>query len=1086
MPLVVVIQPGSAGAREFVVADRRSSPVVEARPDSARGAAIVKGQRRNYFNFVGSVVAMTLARICTIKCTLYWYTGYLRDDRLLTTMRTAFILLGCLSAVAAATESDPKATAFFEMKVRPLLLAKCSECHGARKQEAGLRVDIASAIFRGGDSGRVLVPGKPKESRLLQLVRGEDPDLVMPPERRLEKEEVAILDRWVREGAVWPGYDNTKPFPSRRDGPLFTDEQKAFWAFQPIGDPIAPPILDDGVASPIDAFILARLREHNMKPSSPADKRTLLRRVTFDLTGLPPTLEEIRAFLNDDAPDAWERVVDRLLASPAYGEKWGRHWLDIARFAESAAHDGNNGYLHAWRYRDYVIRSLNHDLPYDEFIVEQLAGDLLPKTGDTAIDLRRLIATGFLQVGPKPVVMRDKQQMLLDIADEQLSTTSVTFLGLTVGCARCHDHKFDPIPIQDYYSLAGIFTSTHVMLDHAADSMWIEPEVPGPGGETVRVMAVQDHKETSNLHIHLRGNYRTLGDEAPRRFLQIIAGEAHRPIGTTASGRLELARWIASEGNPLTARVAVNRIWGQHFGRGIVSSPDDFGIRGEEPTHPELLDWLARQFIDSGWSVKAMHRLMLLSNTYQQTSNCDSHPADPDNRLLSRMPRRRLTAEEVRDSILMATGSLDREMGGTLFTSGYSFNRPDVKLSVVNIGDPDNYAPFKEPRRSIYLPVIRNQMHPMLVLFDAANEHLPVTERNESTVAPQALFLMNSKFARTSAGRLAISTNRQRDDMRIQAIHERLLGRPPTDSELADSRQFVRAYREAIGFDPDAAPGSDSSTTVDSYAGLVQKTPGLLAYYRLSEIRTIDGRAVTPNLVQPSSSPGSIINGATFGIDGAVPHQAGHDQKNAAIELNGKNQRIQIDDVSFLESAADAITIEYWIKPAVVEQQYGVGLDHLAQGQRFWKSGLHTVNLDGKQQLVIYHEFFGAGGGFRFATSKDAVVEVGEWSHVVFNLGQGRRQLFVNGKLVEEFKIDARPTFGKAPLTFGSRADGTEWLQGGIDEVAIYDRVLDERTVRNHHLLGTGSTPESLDPDFAVWQSLCQAVFCMNEFIFVD
>ena len=995
---------------------------------------------------------------------------------------------GALSSPVQAVDPLVKRVAFFEQHVRPLLLKRCVSCHGPQKREAGLRLDRADELFQRGDRGAVIKPNKPEESRLIRLIRGEDEDLAMPPAERLSKQEIKILTQWVRQGAVWPGYDNLRPQLSQHDESLFTAEQRAYWAFQPISA-VGPLPLEDGwITGPIDVFILSGLKEVALSPSPPADAPTRLRRMSFDLTGLPPTSAEIVAFVADDTPDAWQRMVDRKLASPAYGEKWGRHWLDVVRFAESAAHDGNNGYLHAWRYRDYVIDAINRDHPYNAFVIEQLAGDLLPQTGDVAIDLQQLVATGFLQVGPKPVVMRDKRQMLLDIADEQLSTTSIAFLGLTVGCARCHDHKFDPIPTKDYYSLAGIFMSTHVMHDMAADSMWIEPEVPGPDGQVIRVMAVQDQPTAANLRIHLRGNYRTLGDEAPRRFLQIVAGDNHRAIETTGSGRLELARWIANKRNPLTARVLVNRMWQRHFGRGIVASADDFGVRGEPPTHPKLLDWLAGELMHRDWSTKAIQRLLLQSATYQQSASVSNRMAatlDTDNRLLWHMPRRRLSAEELRDSMLFASQILDRQMGGTLFTSGYSFNRPDVKLSVVDIGDPDNYEPFRQPRRSVYLPVIRNQMHPMLALFDTANEHIPVIQRTESIVAPQALFLMNSPFARQAAQRLALSTATLPDALRIREIYLRLLGREPTRSEQEESRDYVGNYRQTLGLDAAGSSTGVDPAAVQLYADQVRQTPGLLAYYRLNEMRTIDGQAVTPNLLRPTSSPGRVVNGAVFGAAGAVPYQPGEPIRDPAIELNGINQRIQVDDVHFLSQALDAITVEYWIKPAQVAQQYGVGLDQLATGKRYWKSGIHPTQVGGRERLVIYHEFFGAGG-FRFPQNAQGVVEVGKWSHVVFSLGGGQRKLYVNGQQADVVEINARPTFGGAPLTFGSRADDQEWLQGGIDEVAIYNQVLDERTIRNHFAAGSGHSIEVLHPDLPAWQSFCQAVFCMNGFIFVD
>ena len=471
---------------------------------------------------------------------------------------------------------------------------------------------------------------------------------------------------------------------------------------------------------------------------------------------LPPTPEEVREFARDSSDGAYARLVDRLLDSLRYGERWGRHWLDVARFAETAANDGNVAYPEAWRYRDWVIDAVNDDKPFNEFIVEQLAGDLLPDSGDPEERLAHHVATGFLQVGPKPNGMRDKRQLALEIAGEQVHTIGVAFMGISLGCARCHDHKFDPIPTLDYYSVAGILLGTESMFDYERDSMHLNVTVEGPDGP-VSVLAVRDKPRTRNQRVHIRGNYATLGEEAPRRFLQIVAGEDHAPIEPHGSGRLELARWIASPDHPLTARVAVNRVWQKHFGHGLVLSVDDFGFRGELPSHPELLDWLARKFIDSGWSMKALHREIVLSSTYRQAhvENKRALTVDSRNRLLWRMPRRRLSAEEVRDTLLAHSGRLDLTMGGPLFTSGHQLLQGPRLLRTTQVNDLERYGPYQLPRRSVYLPVIRNGMHPLLEVFDVAAVHESQGARTTTTTAPQALLFQNSPFVHEVAGGMA-------------------------------------------------------------------------------------------------------------------------------------------------------------------------------------------------------------------------------------------------------------------------------------------------------------------------------------------
>jgi hypothetical protein len=495
-------------------------------------------------------------------------------------------------------------------------------------------------------------------------------------------------------------------------------------------------------------------------------------------------------------------VVDRLLASPSYGERWGRHWLDVVRYADTTANDANAVMRFAFRYRDYVVDAFNRDKPYDQFIIEQLAGDLLPGPADLRTRAERVIATGFLMVGPKALAETDKEQTRLDIADEQLDVTSRAFLGLTVSCARCHDHMFDPIPTMDYYSLAGVFRSTNPLMDEAPNSsMWQEwPLVPAPGAKPILVMAPKEGKPI-DLRVHRRGNRFVLGRPAPRRFLQIIAGENHAPLTTKQSGRLELARWIASAKNPLTARVMVNRIWQHHFGTGLVATSDNFGTRGDRPSHPELLDWLAVRFVESGWSVKTMHRLIVLSSTYRMACVNDARAArlDPENRLLWRMPRRRLEAEALRDAILAVSGQLDRTIGGEessaflyreaeILDAKRGFNANRVK------SDHPYYSRFRG--RSIYLPVVRNMLPDVLTLFDAADPNAVTTVRNDTTVPAQALFLLNNPFIREESAHFAsLLLARGRDDRdRIHLAHERALGRPPVAEEVAEALAFVREY----------------------------------------------------------------------------------------------------------------------------------------------------------------------------------------------------------------------------------------------------------------------------------------------------
>ena len=564
----------------------------------------------------------------------------------------------------------------------------------------------------------------------------------------------------------------------------FTPAQKAHWAFQPVKRPEPPPVKDTAwVKTPIDRFVLAKLEQSSQKPGPSLEPLALLRRVTFDLTGLPPTPAEIDAFekhILRNPKSAFETVVDHLLASPHYGERWGRRWMDVARYADTTANDGNFIMRQAWRYRDWIVDALNDDLPYDQFIVQQLAGDLLPAK-DARAKLRQTIATGFLMVGPKALAETDKEQVKLDIADEQMDVTGRAFLGLTIACARCHDHKFDPIPTVDYYSLAGIFRSTEMFSDLVRNaSKWMEYDLPSGDGKTkVKVMAPRDGPVV-DLRVHRRGDRHNLGGLAPRRFLQVLAGEGHAPVRTHGSGRLELARWIASQENPLTARVMVNRLWAGHFGKAIVASADNFGMDGDAPADPALLDWLTAEFVAGGWSLKKMHRLMVLSNAYRQT------------RL------QRLDAEQIRDAMLAASGQLSRKLGGNeitekAFAAGENIDekRNVVSASTIN----SRWEGFESNRRSLYLPVVRNGQPDILALFDAADANQVVTARGETTVASQAAYLLNNPFVRKQAGHLAALLQREAADdaARVQLLWRRCLGRPPSEAELREAQAFAKA-----------------------------------------------------------------------------------------------------------------------------------------------------------------------------------------------------------------------------------------------------------------------------------------------------
>jgi hypothetical protein len=755
--------------------------------------------------------------------------------------------------VSAATPADEK---HFEEKIRPVLVKHCYGCHsvGARKSRGGLLVDSRDGLLKGGDSGPAIVPGRPQDSLLLRAMRHQGP-LAMPPKEKLPAEVLADFEGWVRAGAPDPRVGKagaTRPAAGAPGG-------RNFWAFQPPRRGALPPVRDTAwPSSRLDHFLLAALEGRGLRPTRDADRLTLLRRVTFDLVGLPPAPAEIAAFLADDRPGALERVADRLLASPAFGERWGRHWLDVARYADSTGKGDNLTYHDAWRYRDYVIAAFNADKPFDLFVCEQVAGDLLPAATQALRD-ERLTATGFLVVGPKALANRDVQQRKMDVVDDQVDTIGRAFLGLTVGCARCHDHKFDPVPQADYYALAGILASTRTLegtrLNNPAVSGWaLRPlgadgekllaaragyerdleklhsalqacakDHTAEGARQVReltaaeqklcaaappapplALAVRDEDSPGDLRLHVRGDPHTLGAPIPRGFLGTLPPRPAPPIPADRSGRLELADWLAAPDNPLTARVFVNRVWMHLFGEGLVRTVDNFGVQGERPTHPELLDDLAVEFVGQGWSVKRLVRTVVLSRAYRMSSADDPSAArvDPENRLLWRANRRRLEAEAVRDSVLAVAGRLDRTMGGSSI-GGLG----DQAVSNQNAGG--GLPTERLTRRSVYLPVIRNALPALFEVFDFADPDVSTGRRDATTVATQALYLMNSPFVLEQAGAAADRLLALPEGTRLPALYRHAYGRGPTAAEAGRARAFLSEFRRELGDEALASPRAE-------------------------------------------------------------------------------------------------------------------------------------------------------------------------------------------------------------------------------------------------------------------------------------
>ena len=671
---------------------------------------------------------------------------------------------------------------FFESKIRPVLAETCFRCHGGEKTSGGLRVDSRAALLQGGDSGPALVAGMPERSLLIQALRHEGDGPHMPPKKRLPPAVIADFDAWIKTGAPWP-----TSTPAFKTG---TEAARRHWAFQPVRA-VKPPLTSErDVLSPIDRFLAVKQREKNIHPVGHADRRTLLRRATFDLTGLPPTPREIESFLADSSPSAFARVVDRLLASPHYGERWGRHWLDVVRYADTAGETADYPVPDAWRYRNYVLDAFNRDKPYDDFIREQIAGDLLaeqlPKDAPPSRRAESIAATGYIGIARRFGFDPLKDHNLT--IDDTLDTLGKSVLGLALGCARCHDHKFDPITAGDYYGLYGIFDSTRYPFPGSEkDKRPRDLVALLPSSKSPEYAYAVAEGSPHNVRIHKRGDPDAPGAEAPRRFLRVLGGQVVPP--GAGSGRLQLADWLTDPHNPLTARVMVNRIWQGHFGVGLVKTSNDFGTRGAPPTHPELLDYLAMRFVESGWSIKALHRLILLSDAYQRSGIHDAANAalDPDNTWLGQFPRRRLSAEEIRDAMLAVSGDLDAMPGGP-----HPF--PDPKTWGFTQHAPFT-AVYDHNHRSVYLMTQRIKRHPFLALFDGADTSSSTGTRYTTTVATQALFFLNDPFVHARSASLAARLLKLPDDRtRLERATWLLYGRPATAKEVETSARFLAAY----------------------------------------------------------------------------------------------------------------------------------------------------------------------------------------------------------------------------------------------------------------------------------------------------
>jgi hypothetical protein len=762
----------------------------------------------------------------------------------------------------------PDELAFFEKHIRPVLVNQCYQCHSAtEKIKGGLALDTKAGTLAGGESGHpAVVPGRVDESALFEAISWTNEDMQMPPKQKLPADVVAAFKKWIEMGAPDPREGTTQGGGKRE---IDIAEGRKHWAFSKPVKP-APPVTKESswARTDLDRFVLAGLEAQNLKPVSDADRQTLIRRISYDLTGLPPTPDEVRSFLADRSPDAVERVVDGYLDSERFGERWARHWLDIARYGESSGKEVNVLYAHAWRYRDYVIESFKKDKPYDLFLKEQIAGDLM-KSRDKRDQAEKIVATGFLAIGPKAHNERDRRQFMLDMADEQIDVMSQAMLGVTISCARCHDHKFDPITQRDYYALAGIFLSTETLYgtysqlqnihpstlieldddaglpaslanispaevailkqrkeqaERTADAAIENARAQGmsrsdPVASFVRLRNLRSQAEARESDLDLfrddgtprtlamgtldrdrpldsplliRGEVSQPGQVVPRGLVEVLCAEGEPLKISEGSGRLDLAYWIASRENPLTARVMVNRVWLKLFGKGIVETPDNFGVMGVKPTNQPLLDHLAVSFMENGWSVKSLIKEIMMSRSYQLSAanSAANEAVDPENRYTWRMTPRRLDAEAIRDGMLAVAGVLNLYPvdGSPVARAG------EGREGLLRLLGEINNSP--QTSRSIYLPIVRDQIPEMLTLFDFPDASLVTGDRDSTNVPSQSLFLMNSAQVIGLADAFAkrIAAYEGGDSERISYAFQLAYGRDHTAVEGQAIRQFFADF----------------------------------------------------------------------------------------------------------------------------------------------------------------------------------------------------------------------------------------------------------------------------------------------------
>ncbi|MDA0836129.1 MAG: PSD1 and planctomycete cytochrome C domain-containing protein [Planctomycetota bacterium] len=966
--------------------------------------------------------------------------------------------------------------------VAKILIRRCLECHNETQSNGGLVLTTRESLHQGGDTGPAIVAGDSSASLLFERVHGGE----MPPEKKgtsqkLSDEEIATLKDWIANGAEWPEARTLDLYE-------FSTEERGgrdLWSLQPIVRADVPRVerFSDRVKNPIDAFILARLEKQEWEPALPANRRELIRRLYFDVVGLPPTFEQIEEFVNDDSPDAYEQRVDELLSSPHYGERWGRYWLDLVRFAETCGYERDQIKPNVWKYRDWVVNSLNDDKPYNRFVLEQLAGDELADP-----DEQTVIATGFLCLGTWNDEPNDPHEYKYERLEDMVHATSTAFLGMTVKCARCHDHKFDPIPQRDYYRMASAFWAGFIQ--PGSGNLLGGPDKDQLGYD---VFGWTDSgREPAPLHLLKKGDPKNPGPVVEFANLTMIPShtiEVHpAPADAkTTQRRLQLAEWIVDPANTLTARVMVNRIWQHHFGHGIVHSVNNFGFTGTPPTHPQLLDWLAAEFmqptvdvtldgetISQPWSMKRMHKLMLMSSTYRQSSN---HPrqseyaeTDYANHYFWKAARRRLDAEAMRDAMLSVSGQIDLRLGGPSFSPTI---HPEA-LEGLSRKDAAWQASSAEEqrRRSLYIFTKRSLLPPLMTTFDFADTTLPCGERDVTTVAPQALALLNNEFVHQQSQALAAAVLNHAPSDRTEQIAQAWklsLGREPSTNEIDAGIAHLDKQTQSF-----AEKRSHEKDDLKILADVLPVTEGLVINLRADQgvelddegrvIHWTDGSGNDHHARQDDASQRPLL------VADAISHQP-------ALRFDGVRR--------FMSLAGEVVSSQHHTVIAVATD---LGADSHREIFSNWNgaAGNSTTSIflgtTGKSSVRFSDDFTPAG---EIVDGEMPFVLTAVADHHDAIVYQNATPLMKKGRPLAARNL-------KTPYVIGQQGniDGEYWT-GDIAELLVFDRPLSERELRHvwRYLelrYELNLTPPPKDPAQLALESLCHVLLNTNEFLYVD